>query len=178
MNFTGLSIIQNPTLAIFCDWRTLALGEESRGASDALSIHTVLVKSYLLEKSADWLLLLGWLGAILAMCWYLGEGDFTASRDLWAEASSRGPGLAPDWADWGQWTDDVLGGSQSRLLSFLLFILCPMINDDYVIPERMKIIDITDFIITGDSIGKQGDEDIWLLTSPSPKSEIQVQIQS
>ena len=53
-----------------------------------------------------------------------------------------------------------------------------MINDDYVIPERMKIIDITDFIITGDIIGKQGDEDIWLLTSPSPKSEIQVQIQS
>ena len=56
------------------------------------------------------------------------------------------------WIVWAQWTDDVLGGPQSRLLSFLLFILCPMINDDYVIPERMKIIDITDFIITGISL--------------------------
>ena len=35
-----------------------------------------------------------------------------------------------------------------------------MINDDYVIPERMKIKDITDYIITGDITGKQDEEDI------------------
>ena len=53
----------------------------------------------------------------------------------WASGLARLGGSEPEP---DQWTKNVLGGTHSDPL-LLLFILCPMMNDDYVIPERMKI---------------------------------------
>ena len=109
MNFTGLSIIQRPTLVT--DWRTL---EEWNKSKPQESVGTTLLYQSIagiltlfpqlvgcLVVSSPVARLTGsdtWLGGNWQSAdnWR-DEGDFTASPDLWAEACSRsrGPGLAP-----------------------------------------------------------------------------------
>ena len=158
MNFTGLSIIQRPTLVT--DWRTL---EEWNKSKPQESVGTTLLYQSIAGILTLFPQLVGCLVVSSPVARLTGSDTWGATGNLLITGETRetsplhptyeqrpAAGAGAEAQVWlrcrlggrsrSQWTDDVLGGSQSRFLSFLLFILCPMMNDDYVIPERMKIL--------------------------------------